>query len=106
MTPPKGSAPSTWLRLLALLLCASALPACKTSSTRPVAAPTPPPVVVCDQTPPPAQIPPIPRLRGASDLAPSDAWIAQLIGLYQGEVTIRMGEHKCWNALRAKGLIR
>lgn len=63
-------------------------------------------MVGCDRTPPPAQIPLVPEFRGAPDLAPSDAWKAQMIGLYQGEVTIRLGEHACLNDLRAKGVIR
>ncbi|MEO5811533.1 MAG: hypothetical protein ABIU96_03855 [Rhodanobacter sp.] len=68
--------------------------------------PTPPPLVTCDQTPPPAQLPAIPPLITLLDLAPTDAWILTVIGLYQVEVTIRQGEHRCLRELRSKGVIR
>ena len=68
--------------------------------------PTPPPLVTCDQTPPPAQLPPIPQLQSLLDLAPTDAWRLTAIGLYQVEVTIRHREHKCMRELRSKGVIR
>lgn len=29
-----------------------------------------------------------------------------MIGLYTGEVTIRQGEHACWDQLRAKRVIQ
>jgi len=63
-------------------------------------------VVTCDQTPPPAQLPPIPPLQSLADLKDTDAWILLAIGLYQAEVTIRHGEHACLRQLRSKGVIR
>lgn len=69
-------------------------------------APTPPPAVNCDRTPPPALLPSVPPLAGADDLPALDAWIAQVIGIYQGELTIRRAEHRCMDALRSKGVIR
>jgi hypothetical protein len=57
-------------------------------------------VVNCDRTPPPAVVPFVPELKGAADIPANDAWKAQMIGLYQAEVTIRRGEHACWDALR------
>jgi hypothetical protein len=48
----------------------------------------------------------VPELRGAPDLPANDAWKAQMIGAYQGEVTIRQAEHACWDSLRAKGVIQ
>lgn len=105
MTLPKPSASSIAIALC-LLMLALVLTACSKPSTRPYVAPMPPPTVNCDRTPPPAPIPLVPDLRGAPDLAPLDAWAAQMIGLYQSEVTIRLGEHACWHDLRSKGVIR
>lgn len=36
----------------------------------------------------------------------NDAWKGAILGLYEGEVTIRAGEHACMRDLRAKGVIR
>lgn len=51
-------------------------------------------------------IPKVPLLTSAADIADNDAWKAQVIGLYEGEVAIRKAEHDCWNSLRAKGVIQ
>ena len=107
MTPPNASAPSTWpRRLLLVVLIALALPACKSSSTRPSPRPTPPPLVTCDQTPAARQLPKVPWLRSAADLPNGDAWMAMAAGLYETEVTLRQLEHRCLQRLRDKGVIR
>ena len=90
--------PLTWLAL--------ALTACKPLSTRPSKEPTKPPTVNCDRTPPPAVVPFVPELKGAADMPANDAWKAQMIGLYQAEVTIRREEHVCMDTLRGKGVIQ
>lgn len=106
MTPPNASAPSTWpRRLLLVVLIALALPACKSSSTRPSPRPTPP-LVTCDQTPAARQLPKVPWLRSAADLPNGDAWMAMAAGLYETEVTLRQLEHRCLQRLRDKGVIR
>ena len=51
-------------------------------------------------------VPFVPELKGASDMPANDAWKAQMIGMYQTEVTIRLGEHACWNDLRKGGVIQ
>lgn len=35
-----------------------------------------------------------------------DVWAAAVIGIYQGEVTKRAGEHACMDDYRRKGVIR
>jgi hypothetical protein len=65
-----------------------------------------PPTVNCDRTPSPAVVPFVPKLNEVGDIPANDAWKAQMIGLYQAEVTIRRGEHACWNALRTGGAIQ
>jgi hypothetical protein len=105
MTPSKRYARSTVIALC-LLSLAAALTACSKPSIRPYSAPTPPPVVNCDRTPPPALVPFVPQLRGAADIPANDAWKADMIGLYQAEVTIRLDEHACWDKLRKGGVIR
>lgn len=59
-----------------------------------------PPRVDCDAGPA-ALISPLP-----DNPAHEAEWIAELIGLYAGEVTKRRAEHDCLDALRAKGVIR
>lgn len=48
----------------------------------------------------------MPPLQSAADLALIDAWIAQTIGIYTGEVTIRRAEHACLDNLRKGRVIR
>lgn len=107
MPPPKKSARSIWPSLLIAAL-ACALPACKRNSTRPYVPPTPPPTISCDQTPPPAHLPPLPPLSTPPGqmLAAMDQWVLAAIGVYAGEVTIRRGEHACMRDLRERGVIR
>lgn len=105
MTPSKRSARSIATVLL-LTLLALALPACKPASTRPSIAPTPPLVVNCDRTPAPAVLPHVPPLNSAADILLNDEWKAIVVGAYEAVVTIRNGEHACWDALRSKGVIQ
>jgi hypothetical protein len=51
-------------------------------------------------------VPFLPELRGAADIPANDAWKAQMIGLYQAEVTIRREEHICMDMLREKGVLQ
>jgi hypothetical protein len=51
-------------------------------------------------------VPFVPELKGEADIPVNDAWKAQMIGLYQAEVTIRLSEHACWNDLRKGGVIQ
>jgi len=37
----------------------------------------------------------VPELKGADDIPANDAWNTRMIGLYQVEVTICLGEHAC-----------
>jgi hypothetical protein len=64
------------------------------------------PEVNCDRTPPAAVLPHVPLLKSATDIPANDEWKGQVIGLYRTEVAIREAEHKCWDALRASGVIR
>lgn len=107
MKPLRKSMRSTWLCLLALL-CACALPACSTPSTRPYSAPTPPPVVGCDRTPPPSLLPnlPLDSTSPGQMLEAMDQWALQVMAVYEREVTIRRGEHDCLSTLRSKGVIQ
>ena len=107
MTPLKPSARSTAI-VLCLGIAVAVLTGCKPSSTRPSIVPTPPspPQVTCERTPPPSVVPKAPPLHSADDIPANDAWKATLIGLYEGEVSIRKAEHDCWASLRAKGVIR
>jgi hypothetical protein len=105
MTPSKRSTRSI-VTVLLLTLLALALTACKPLSTKPSTAPTKPLAVNCDRTPPPAAVPFVPELKGEADIPANDAWKAQMIGLYQVEVTIRRDEHVCMDTLRAKGVIQ
>lgn len=68
----------------------------------------PPPTVGCDQTPPPAHLPPLPPLTTppAQMLSAMDQWVLAAMGIYTREVTIRRGEHDCMRNLRTKGVIR
>lgn len=66
----------------------------------------PPPKVDCDKTPPPAVLSMVPLLVTAADIPANDAWKAEAIGAYTGEVVIRQSEHACWDELRARGVIR
>lgn len=70
--------------------------------------PTPPPVVSCDQTQPPALIPPLPPITTPPDkmLEAMDAWAVQFMAIYQREVATRHAEHACWRVLRMRGVIR
>lgn len=71
-------------------------------------APTPPPVVSCDQTQPPALIPPLPSAATppAQMLAAMDAWAVTMMGLYETETTTRHAEHACMRELRKRGVIQ
>jgi len=51
-------------------------------------------------------VPFVPELKGTADMPANDAWKAQMIGLYQAEVTIRREEHVCMDTLRGKGVIQ
>ena len=105
MTQSKRSARSiATVPLLTLL--ALALTGCKPLSTKPSTERTKPPAANCDRTPPPAVVPFVPELKGEADIPVNDAWKAQMIGLYQAEVTIRLSEHACWNDLRKGGVIQ
>ena len=76
----------------------AALTACSSNSTRPT--------VTCDRTPPTATLPPLPSLSNAAGLVAMDEWIANAIGIYTREITIRRGEHACMDKLRTGGVIQ
>ena len=63
-------------------------------------------MVNCDRTPAPAVLPHVPVLNSAADIPVNDEWKAIAVGAYEAVVTIRSGEHACWDALRRKGVIQ
>jgi hypothetical protein len=63
-----------------------------------------PPTVNCDCTPS-AAVSFVPELRGAADIPAKEAWMAQMIGLYQAEVTIRRVEHTCMEMRLSMGAL-
>ena len=91
------SARSTAMLLL-LLLSAFALTACKSSSTRPESAPTPP-RVDCDMGPM-SPLPPIPPL------AEMDAWAIQVMSQFEAEGFSRTAQDACMAKLREARVIR
>jgi hypothetical protein len=51
-------------------------------------------------------LPHVPVLNSAADIPVNDEWKAIAAGAYEAVVTIRSGEHACWDALRRKGVIQ
>jgi len=87
------------IAIVLFLLSALALTACATNSTLPAPAPTEPPRVDCQRTPP-AQVPPVPPL------GEMDAWGLLVMAIVEAERTKWQAERDCLASLRAKGVIR
>lgn len=84
------------------------LPACKPSSTRPVAVPLPPPEVHCAPAPgqSPKPVPDCTRITSWLCVPLMDDYVLHLQGIIEAEATKAFASRKCESDLRAKGVIR
>lgn len=87
------------IAIVLLLLLASALTACKPNSIKPAPAPTEPPRVDCQRTPP-AQVQPIPPL------SQMDEWALSVMAIVEAERSKWLAEQDCMVRLRKDGVIR